>query len=263
MKLKLLPRYSYVGQFSLENLLPGLRGQSIGSNLSSIDLSGVTTLTLPASTTIGGSAVVALATITSTSANALTVGPAGTTNPSFNVDASTASAATGLNVKSAAAAGGLAVSVISSGTNESLTIDAKGSGTVSIAGTSTGLIALGRGALKAVVTGLTLTSLSTQNITPTIAQLLGGAITHASTTGAGTLTTPTGTQISAGIAGVATGDSFTCLYANTGNQTVTVTAGASGVTVVGTAAVPTTKNALLVFLCTGANTWNVYVILSA
>jgi hypothetical protein len=82
--------------------------------------------------------------ITSTSATALTAGPNGTTNPSFNVDASTASAATGLNVKSAAAAGGLAVSVISSGTNESLTIDAKGSGTVTINGTATGAISLAR-----------------------------------------------------------------------------------------------------------------------
>ena len=47
-------------------------------------------------------------TITSSSANALAVGPNGVTNPTFNVDASTASAATGFNVKSAAAAGGVA-----------------------------------------------------------------------------------------------------------------------------------------------------------
>ena len=44
---KINPRFAYAGQFALENLLPGLRGESIGSNLSSIDLSGVTTLTLP------------------------------------------------------------------------------------------------------------------------------------------------------------------------------------------------------------------------
>lgn len=69
---------------------------------------------------------------TSSSANALAVGLAGTTNPAFNVDASTASSATGLNVKSAAAAAGVAVSVISSGSNENLTIAAKGSGTVTL-----------------------------------------------------------------------------------------------------------------------------------
>lgn len=96
------------------------------------------TVTLPATTTIGGSSVSALGVITSSSANALTVGPNGTTNPSFNVDASTASAATGLNVKSAAAASGLAVSVVSSGTNENLTVNAKGSGTITFGNTSTG-----------------------------------------------------------------------------------------------------------------------------
>lgn len=77
-------------------------------------------------------------TITSSSANALAVGRQGTTSPALNVDASTASSATGLNIKAAAAAGGVAVSAISSGTNENLTIDAKGSGTITLAGTSTG-----------------------------------------------------------------------------------------------------------------------------
>lgn len=45
---KLLPKYAYAGQFALENLIPGLRGVSIGSNLSAIDFSGVTTFSLPA-----------------------------------------------------------------------------------------------------------------------------------------------------------------------------------------------------------------------
>jgi hypothetical protein len=80
-----------------------------------------------------------------TNANAQTfaVGPAGITNPSFNVDTSTASAATGLNIKSAAAAAGLAVAVISSGTNENLTLDAKGSGTITLASVSTGNVVIG------------------------------------------------------------------------------------------------------------------------
>lgn len=104
------------------------------------------TTTLPADTTIGGSSVSALGVITSTSANALTVGPSGATNPSFNVDASTASAATGLNIKSAAAASGLAVSVLSSGTDENLTVNAKGSGTITLNNTATGNIVLGRAA---------------------------------------------------------------------------------------------------------------------
>src|SRR2546430_63520 len=50
-------------------------------------------------------------TITSSSANALVVGPAGTTNPTLQVDASTASAATGIKIKSASAGTGVAVSV--------------------------------------------------------------------------------------------------------------------------------------------------------
>lgn len=83
-------------------------------------------------------------TITSTSANALAVGSQGATNPVLNVDASTASTATGLNLKGAAAAGGMAVTVISSGTNENLSIDAKGSGTITLNGTATGGITLTR-----------------------------------------------------------------------------------------------------------------------
>lgn len=113
------------------------------------------------------------------------------------------------------------------------------------------------------LSGATNTPIATQNGTPTIAQLLGGLITHASTTGAGTLTTPTGTAMSAGIANVAVGDSFWCVYANTGSQTVTITAGASGITLTGTAAVPSGKNAELFCICTAANTWVVNIILSA
>lgn len=71
-------------------------------------------------------------TITSASANALTAGLNGTTNPAFNVDASTATSATGWNIKSAAAAGGVALTVISSGTNEAGTINSKGTGALSL-----------------------------------------------------------------------------------------------------------------------------------
>jgi hypothetical protein len=80
----------------------------------------------------------------STSANALSVGRQGATDPILQVDASTASVATGVKIKGAAAAGGAAISVISTGANESLTIDAKGSGTITFGGTSTGLVAISR-----------------------------------------------------------------------------------------------------------------------
>lgn len=94
---------------------------------------------------VGTTAASGAHTITDTSANTLAVGRQGATNPVLNVDASTASVVTGLNVKGAAAAAGLALSVTSSGTNENLTIDAKGSGTITVAGTSTGNIVLGTG----------------------------------------------------------------------------------------------------------------------
>lgn len=246
---------------TIEGSLPVVQQNGLNTN-KAVDFSNAPSAAFPAGSTIGGSAVVALATITSSSANALTVGPAGTTNPSFNVDASTASAATGLNVKSAAAAAGLAVSVISSGTNEALKIDAKGSGAITIGGTSTGQLSLGRGSTSATIFSGAVTNIATQNGTPTAAQLLGGLITHASTTGAGTLTLPTGTQLSTAVTGVATGDNFYCVYANTGNQTVTVT-GATGSTVVGTAAVGAGKNAELFFFNTGTNAWSVYVTVSA
>lgn len=88
------------------------------------------------------------ATVTSTSASALTVGANGATNPALQVDGSTASSATGVKVKSAAAAGGVAVSVISSGTDESLTLDAKGAGTITLNGTATGKVILGVATLQ-------------------------------------------------------------------------------------------------------------------
>ncbi len=78
------------------------------------------------------------------SATALTIAKSGS-NYALQVDTSTASAATGLKVTSAAAAGGLALTTISSGTNENLTIDAKGSGTISLGATSTGDLLFGGG----------------------------------------------------------------------------------------------------------------------
>ncbi|HXB11720.1 MAG TPA: hypothetical protein VNZ45_07025, partial [Bacteroidia bacterium] len=108
--------------------------------------------------------------ITGANANALSVGPNGTTNPTFNVDTSTASAATGLNIKGAAAAGGLAVSTLSSGSNENLTIDAKGTGTIGLntVGTTSGLVTIGNSTSLAglQVNGLTnITSASANALT--------------------------------------------------------------------------------------------------
>jgi hypothetical protein len=76
------------------------------------------------------------------SANALTVGPNGATNPALQVDTSTASAATGLSIKGVAAGSGLSLSTISSGTNEGMSINAKGTGQVNIGNVSTGGVSI-------------------------------------------------------------------------------------------------------------------------
>lgn len=82
--------------------------------------------TIAALVTLTGTAI----RLTSASNSILAAGLNGTTNPAFNVDASTASSATGFNVKSAAAGGGVALSTLSSGTNENITFAAKGNGTI-------------------------------------------------------------------------------------------------------------------------------------
>lgn len=105
-------------------------------------------ITTAAATTGGGIVV------TTPSSNAIALGRGGATNPAFQVDASTASSATGIKITAAAAAGGVAIAGISSGTNENLTIDAKGSGTITLNGTGTGNIVLGR-ATTGVSTSLT------------------------------------------------------------------------------------------------------------
>lgn len=140
----------------LEEYIPVVMQAGVNSN-KAVDFSGAPTAALPAATTIGGQSVVALSTITSDSANALTVGPNGTTNPVFNVDASTSSQAAGLNLVGATSAGTVALAVISSGNDANLSINALGSGTVTINGTATGGITLGRATV--VTTGnLTLTN---------------------------------------------------------------------------------------------------------
>jgi hypothetical protein len=126
-----------------------------------VDLSAASVVYLPANTiagaavtypngqisVIGGSTIGAgnPSPITSNSAQALAVGPNGNTNPTFNVDSSVANAATGINVQGKAAGSGVALSVASSGTNESLNIDAKGNATIGIntLSASAGIVTIG------------------------------------------------------------------------------------------------------------------------
>lgn len=105
----------------------------------------------------------------------------------------------------------------------------------------------------------TVTAIATQNGTPSAAQLLGGYINHASTTGAGTLTVPTGSLLSSGIASSAAGTQFKCWYYNSGSQTVTITGDTGSTITGGTAAVTTGKSCEMLFVCTAANTWLVFL----
>lgn len=124
-----------------------IAGDLIVTGTTTIAGVSLTDLTVTGNTVIGNAvtdtlAITGASTITSTSSSALTVGANGATNPVLKIVASTASVATGVSVTGAAATGGVAVAVISSGTNENLTIDAKGSGTITIGGVSTGAVVL-------------------------------------------------------------------------------------------------------------------------
>jgi hypothetical protein len=68
--------------------------------------------------------------ITSTSANALTVGPNGATNPVLQIDDSTASSVTGIKITGAAAGGGVKIEAISSAATEDIVLGAKSTGSV-------------------------------------------------------------------------------------------------------------------------------------
>jgi len=218
-------------------------------------------ISLGAATTItGATGVTGAVTVTSASALSLAVGRLGATTPAFVVDSATGTQVTGLSVTGAATGGTVAVAVIQTAGNANLTINAKGSGTLGLATASTGITTVNRGVLKALVVGELLTAAgATQNSTPTAAQLLGGIFTHQSQTAGGTCTLDTGTNISTAVTGVTVGDTFNCLYANVGNQTVTLT-GASGSTVIGTASVLAGANALMIFINTGSNAWSVYTL---
>lgn len=103
-----------------------------GSNTNiSINAKGTGSITL-GNVSTGGILLNDPTAVTSTSANALVAGANGATNPVFNVDASTASQVAGLNLKGAATGGTVAVTTTDSGSNTSLSIAAKGTGTITV-----------------------------------------------------------------------------------------------------------------------------------
>jgi len=77
-------------------------------------------------------------TIQTASATALAVGLNGATNPAFTIDSSTASQAAGFKITGAATGGTVALVATDSGSNTSLSFNAKGTGTISVGNVSTG-----------------------------------------------------------------------------------------------------------------------------
>jgi hypothetical protein len=83
--------------------------------------------------------------VTSNSANALAVGPNGSTNPVLKVDASVASQAAGILIQGLAAGAGTGIQAIDSATNSPISINAKGSAVVAVGNVSTGAVQIGQG----------------------------------------------------------------------------------------------------------------------
>lgn len=158
-----------------------------GSNVRTI--TGLATSDTP---TFAGIAYTSTITGTTTNASALAVGRQGATDPVLKVNASTASVATGIEITGAAAAGGVNVAAISSGTNENLTLNAKGSGTITLGNTSTGAITLTRATtMSAALTygGVTLSNAvtGTGNMVLSASPTLTGTLTAAAISASGTV----------------------------------------------------------------------------
>ena len=129
------------GEVSLEGGLNVVGDFSVDTNKFTVAAaSGNTTVAGTLAAT--GALTAAAGTFTSASATSLAVGLTGATNPAFTVDSSTGSQVAGLKVTGAATAGTVAVVVTDSGSNASLTLNAKGSGTIGIGSVSTGAVTI-------------------------------------------------------------------------------------------------------------------------
>ena len=115
--------------------------------------------TLGATTFTGAVAISGALTVTDAAANAIAVGPSGTTNPSFTVDSSAGSAITGINVIAAASGSGIAIATLG-GTNEDLIIQPKGTGGFKVTSTNAtaGLAVYGTGITNPAFTVVAATS---------------------------------------------------------------------------------------------------------
>ena len=150
------------GEVSLEGALNVVGNFSVATNKFTVAAAtGNTTVlgTLAAT----GALTAAAGTFTSASATSLAVGLNGATNPAFTVDSSTGSQVAGLKVTGAATAGTVAVVVTDSGANASLTLNAKGSGTIGIGSVSTGAVT--------ITPATTITGIATLTAQPVLSSL--------------------------------------------------------------------------------------------
>ena len=135
----------------------------------SVDTNKFTVAAASGNTTVAGTLAAtgaltaAAGTFTSASATSLAVGLNGATNPAFTVDSSTGSQVAGLKVTGAATAGAVAVVVTDSGANASLTLNAKGSGTIGIGSVSTGAVT--------ITPATTITGIATLTAQPVLSSL--------------------------------------------------------------------------------------------
>lgn len=169
--------------------------------------------------------------ITSPGASALAVGRLGGTTPALVVDASTATCVTGMKLKAAASGAGFALSFVG-GTNEVVTVDTNGSGSLNFQYTGTGVCNFGSGALVTggsngigygTGVGGTVTQITSRTTGVTLSKL-SGTITLVSAAGSATAATftVTNTLVAATDTPVVTQKSGTDAY------TATVSAVAAG-----------------------------------
>jgi len=135
-------------------------------------VTGTGKMVLDTNPTITGVTFSGAQSISSNSANAFDVGPNGTTNPVFQIDASTGSQAAGLKLTGAIAAGSVALAVISSGTDANLLINALGTGTIGIGSVSTGTVTI-----TPALSGSTITTTGTVTVgtSATVNYLIGSS----------------------------------------------------------------------------------------
>lgn len=209
----------------------GIAAANMSLTTPSLGVAAGTSLALGGAT-IGTNALAIAGTesIASAAASALAVGPNGATNPVLNVDGSIASSATGLGIQGRAAGSAVALFAISSATNETISLNAKGSGTVNIGNASTGGVQIGQGGGGINFFGpYTLSSIGTGTCANGLGITSGGTLITDACPGAASSVQPGTTTITG------TCSSGQVLYDNAGVLSCVTVAQGTGITLSGTA----------------------------